>query len=309
MLDYVPLDPSISCQLDESSLLHTQMTHFAKLAQQYVGSMQWKKEGAYVCLVRVLPGNVQERLGRRSDATELVFKQFNTAKYEFEVQLNLLGKRYADAERVNKALRVGRTPSILLKLFNALNDAELFNTVVLVGSEALYAFETAAGVRIRSIPLASSRLDLGKRNGSCLQLMVSEPSHIEGVAAVLHNIDVSFVKQTDAHVYTNEFGFQVWLMQNGEHAFGGKHLQETAAFEHIVVDRAGRMGTIRTLTPERFIAYKRWLAKTSSDEFASLEHLGEAEMVEQLALHGRLLRGQLRGGCEHPSSGATLVAT
>lgn len=288
MLEFEVLDCSRSRQFLSSASLYNELVRLSEVAQQYRGSMSWKKEGAYVCLIRTLPRKSPEWLGRRSDITELIYKQFTTEKFETEERLKLLRKKYAEAERLNKTLRVGRAPSAVVSFFNALLREGLFTSTTLVGTEALYVFEAAAGVRIRSIVLAAASLELAKRENERLELLVSDLSHIGAVAALLHEIDGSFVHQGEPYTYANNFGFQVQL-SIWRDVFEGLQMGDATTLEHVVADRNGRMAKTRTLAPELFIEYRRRQARASCDGLSSFEQLEEAEVVERLMSEGRLL--------------------
>lgn len=68
---------------------------------------------------------------------------------------------------MNKALRVGRTPDILIDVLNAMMRYGVAEHFLVVGTPALFAFETAAGVRLLSDVMATQDADLlfdtGKR--------------------------------------------------------------------------------------------------------------------------------------------------
>jgi hypothetical protein len=65
-----------------------------------------------------------------------------------------------DPERLNKALKVGRVPSIVLAVLQAIEDAGLGQHFIVVGTHAFYAYETAAWVRVVQGALATQDVDL-----------------------------------------------------------------------------------------------------------------------------------------------------
>jgi hypothetical protein len=282
MFKYTPLDEMVYRQLVNSATLHAELTETAKLAKQFAGSMAWKQVGAYMCLVRSLPGAAQERLGRRSDATELTYKQFTEGKYEIELRFQLLKKKVSEAERQNKSLRVGRTPVAVVSLFQALETVGLQNCVTLIGTEAMYAFETSAAVRIRSIALAASSIELTKQENKRLQLLISEQCPIHVIVDILKELDSSFAGGADSCVYINSFGFEVELVLMSTTRPDAELLAAAPTVEQLVVDRSGRMATIQTLSASAFVHYKRWLATNCSDTLSNFTHLEEAEVVERM---------------------------
>lgn len=65
-----------------------------------------------------------------------------------------------EAERLNKAVKAGRVPNMVVALLQTLDEAGLEQHFAVVGTHALYAFEAAAGVRIVQGALATQDVDL-----------------------------------------------------------------------------------------------------------------------------------------------------
>lgn len=102
----------------------------------------------------------QERLGPRSEQTERVFADFSSRKEALASRLASLQEALTEAERLNKALKAGRTPNLVIGVLQALEDAGLSDHFTVVGTHALYAYETAASVRIVQGALATQDVDL-----------------------------------------------------------------------------------------------------------------------------------------------------
>ena len=107
-----------------------------------------------------MPDNRQRRVGPRSNETEKIYTEFSTRKRELEDRLQPLRAALNDAERLNKALKTGRVPSIVVSVLQAIEDAGLGQHFTVVGSHALYAYEAAASVRIVQGALATQDVDL-----------------------------------------------------------------------------------------------------------------------------------------------------
>lgn len=71
-------------------------------------------------LIKEFAGGSQKSLGVRSDATELIFKKFKERKAQISERLTKLISASHEQLRLNKAMRVGRVPSIVVKTLNAL---------------------------------------------------------------------------------------------------------------------------------------------------------------------------------------------
>ena len=126
----------------------------------YTGGMYWKRQGDYEYLVKTSPDNRQRRIGPRSPETEKTYQEFTARKAELEAPLKSLPEALTDAERLNKALKAGRVPSIVVAVLQTIKDAGLDQHFTVVGTHALYAYETAAGVRIVQGALATQDVDL-----------------------------------------------------------------------------------------------------------------------------------------------------
>jgi len=81
-------------------------------------------------------------------------------KSSAEERLRSLRDAVKEAERLNKALKVGRAPTLLIDILQAIDDSGLAEHFTVVGTHALYAYETAAGVRIEQAAMATLDVDL-----------------------------------------------------------------------------------------------------------------------------------------------------
>ncbi len=102
----------------------------------------------------------QKSLGRRSPETEAMYGRFITQKQTLEERLAALKTTVAKHERMNRALRVGRMPTIAVSILNRLEQAGLQAYFRIVGTHALYAYEAAAGVRFASEITSTRDIDL-----------------------------------------------------------------------------------------------------------------------------------------------------
>jgi hypothetical protein len=160
-MNYLPIPDNAARQLIDSITVFSEFSRVKKQAKNYAGSMYWKTENGYEYLVKTkLRSRKQERLGPRTEATEKIFTEFNERKTAVEARLKSLQDAVREAERLNKALKVGRVPSLVVDILNVLNEHELNQHFTVVGTHALYAYELAAGVRIIPSALATQDVDL-----------------------------------------------------------------------------------------------------------------------------------------------------
>ena len=280
-MDYLPLPENAVRQLIDSITIFDEFRRVQTQMRRYTGGMYWKRQDGYEYLVRTHTDNRQARIGARTPETETTYREFTERKRAVESRLQSLRDALKDAERLNKALKVGRVPSTVLAVLQALEDAELGPHFVVVGTHALYAYETAAGVRIVQGALATQDVDLlwdarkrvrfitdlGKTETSVLGLLQrADPSfqRKEGQAETAINargFEVDFLRRQPEGDDPHPFRFSadeedLWPVQ----AIRAAVLTNAPRFEHVVVSSTGRMALMRTVAPAIFVEFKRWMA-------------------------------------------------
>lgn len=119
------------------------------------GSMRWKRVNGADYLVRVSARGAERSLGRRNAELEEVHASFHLGKQQAETRYRAMRVRAEEMRRLNRAYRVGRTPPGVVKRLDAIAKEGLSDQVLLIGTNALYAYETAAGVRVVQDVLAA----------------------------------------------------------------------------------------------------------------------------------------------------------
>jgi len=184
-------------------------------ARTFRGGMHWKTTAGkqYLFRSRDRRGNGKS-LGPRSPQTERTLELFKRSKAEAEDREAGLRHRLAEQARYCKAARVARVPRLSAALARELWRAGLEDSVLIVGTNALYAYEVACGVQILSAGrLETQDLDLLLDSRRSLKLIVREVRR-EGLIGILRKIDKSFTvmeKQTFRAV--NGRGFMVDLLR------------------------------------------------------------------------------------------------
>ena len=311
-MDYIPLPDNAARQAIDSTTVFNEFARVQAQARPYAGGMYWKRQQGYQYLVKTLPDNRQERIGPRSPETERIYKKFTTRKSEVEARLKSLRAALKDAERLNKALKVGRVPSMLVAVLQTIEDAGLGEHFTVVGTHALYAYETAAGARIVQGALATQDVDLlwdarkrvrfladiTKLNMSMLRLLQSADPTFErkdgqsGTAINATGFEVDFLRRQPEGDDPHPFRFSadendLWPIQ----AARASVLTNAPRFEQVVVAVTGRMTLMRTIAPEAFVEFKRWMAETAAQrpEPKRRRDLRQAAIVQALLDEGLLV--------------------
>lgn len=310
-MDWIHLPDNASRQWIDSSTIFQELQVSKSKAKPYAGGMYWKKQGDYEYLVKTYRDNRQQRVGARSAETELIYQEFSSKKAAIEARLGTLRMSMKEAERLNKALKVGRAPALLIDILQALEDSGLADHFTVVGTHALYAYETAAGVRIAQAAMATLDVDLLWDARKRVQFLSDMGKWDGSVLSVLQRADRTFVrKEGQNESAINATGLVVDFlrrMQEGDdphpfrfsadeddlwpvQAMRASVLTSAPKFESVVVSSTGRMATMKTIAPQTFVEFKVWLAEKAEgrDPIKRRRDQRQAGIVQKL-LDERLL--------------------
>ena len=200
----------------------------------------------------------------------------------------------------------------MLAVLQAIEDAGLGEHFAVVGTHALYAYETAAGVRIVQGALATQDVDLlwdarkrvrfvtdlGKLETSMLHVLQrADPTfqRKEGqneTAINARGFEVDFLRRQPEGDDPHPFRFSddeddLWPVQ----AVRASVLTNAPRFDHVVVSSTGRMALMRTIGPAAFVEFKRWMAKKAPrrPELKRRRDLRQAGIVQKLLDEGLLI--------------------
>lgn len=311
-MDYLPLPDNAARQLIDSTTVFGEFVRVQAQARQVAGGMYWKRQGDYEYLVKTQPDGRQGRVGPRSPDTEAAYTAFTERKRKVEERLRSLRAALKDAERLNKALKVGRVPSPVLAVLQAVEDAGLGQHFTVVGTHALYAYETAAGVRIVQGALATQDVDLLWDARKRVRFVTDLKALDTSMLGVLRKADPTFErKEGQNETAINAKGFEVDFLrrqpeEDDPHPFRFSEdegdlwpvqavrasvLTTAPRFEHVVVSATGRMVLMRTIAPQSFVEFKRWMAAKAPKrpEPKRRRDLRQAQIVQTLLDEGLLL--------------------
>ncbi|NNM65704.1 MAG: hypothetical protein HKL99_14065 [Burkholderiales bacterium] len=174
--------------------------------------MRWVRSGGGEYLVRLTDSSRNGRsLGARSPETEKIFAEFQAGKERADSRDRALREKLAEIARMNKALRLGRAPSIVGDILRAL-DVQAEGVFSVVGTHALFAYEAMAGVHMVRELLASGDVDLladGRKKVSILADKLAP----DGLIGLLRKVDKTFEPITPgSYRAANADGFMVDLL-------------------------------------------------------------------------------------------------
>lgn len=247
------------------------------------GSMTWKKSGNGTYLIRVSTAGAQTSLGPRDERTQAMYDAFHERKEPAQQRLRTLKARLEEQRKLNRVYRVGRTPTVVVRILAEFDAADMADPFMVIGTHALYAYEMAAGVLVQTGAMATRDLDLlfdaRRRLAFTTTLNRSGAGSLIGL---LRKADPTFrVMREQLQTAVNDDGFEVDIirraaagqdphpmrMSTDENDFwavqipDGDKLATGRKFEHLVVAPNGEMASMRTLHPLDFIRLKRGLAQ------------------------------------------------
>ena len=254
-------------------------------AQQVRGGMYWHAgppsapDARY--LVRTTPAGAETSLGARTPENEAIYQRFMQRKQESAQRLAGLKAALDQHRRLNRALRVGRVEPLIVELLARLASTQLAAHFRVVGTNALYAYEAAAGVRLDADALATRDIDLLWDTRKRIQFATQLARVDSSMLGVLKKVDSTFrIRKSQQYTAVNKDGFEVDIIRR-ERAGDDPHpiklseddedfwvaqarranvLLDAPEFTAVIVATNGTMARMSTVHPTTFVAFKRWLA-------------------------------------------------
>lgn len=294
-----PLTDQQRLQLVESEQIYDAWRQAHWRRHDYRYGMRWKKVRNYEYLIRLTDGRGNGRsLGRRDAATEQLYTSFNKGKAAAEDIWRGLSERIELQRRLNRALRLGRMPTIVGDILLALDKTRALKQLRVVGTHALFAYEAMAAIEFKVELLASGDIDLLFDSRKKFSL-ISKRLDGRGVLSVLQKVDASFeVAGTNQFRAVNKTGFMVDLITQdkglksdapGPFAKGDlsaaavpnlEWLANAPRIEQVVIAANGQPVMMPVPDPRAFAIHKAWLSERLDREPVKKQRdLNQARML------------------------------
>ncbi len=256
--------------------------------RRFTGSMRWANRNGVDYLLRKI-GRAETSLGRRSDQTELAYDAFVKGRIANQDRLKGLARRLNELAPVNLAMGLGRMPAIAARILRECDDAGLLGEhLFIVGTNAMFAYEVAAGVQARSGLVASGDIDILYDARRRLSL-AAQDVHASGLIGVLRTVDTSFnpVRRGSFRA-SNRDGYLVDLIRpeakdlmrdkskpaltdlpedlQGAAIFGLGWLVNSPKMEAVAIDERGYPVRMVVIDPRAFALHKAWVSKREDRE-------------------------------------------
>lgn len=180
--------------LDAASLLEALRDARRELRRDYAGGMHYKTINGkeYLYKTHDRKGNATS-LGPRSDDNDRKLSQFVRHKHTLVQRIADLKQAYETQCRMNAAVRLGSVPNQVADVIEQLDDAELLDhSLIVIGTNAMHAYEALAGVRFDSGLMATLDVDLLWNHHTKLSLGATAAVKTEGLLGLLKKADKTF---------------------------------------------------------------------------------------------------------------------
>lgn len=261
-----------------------------KHREQYNGGMSWKTVSGKDYLIKIINrtgGN--KSLGPRSPETELIYSSFILGKEKAASRLKSISDSVAELSGMSVGVGINRVPSIVTSTLRRLDDfGVLGKNIIVIGTNAMYGYESVAGVMFDSGMLATTDIDLLWDSRTTLKLAnYDEDVEESGILAILRKVDKSFEPVIGRQFRAvNKSGFYVdlvkqtpfppWKKDEADKIAASdltpawlpniKWLLSSEKFKSTVIGHDGFPAPMVSPDPRAFAIYKIWLSQQPDRE-------------------------------------------
>lgn len=308
MEKFLPLSENQIKVLNDTALLYEGYLVALAEVSKYPGWMYFKpKQGKeYLFHAMDRKGNGRS-LGRRSESTEVMAEEFRSAKAVADEHFSQLAQRMHEQARFCKAARITRLPTLAGKIIRTMERLGVTDNFLVVGTNALYAYESEAGIQF--LPEATATADMDILWGSRRKLSFAMPSTesetpvISTFMQLLRTADRLFTVNTERTFQAlNGEGFAVELLKpvEPENPFkagdgdlptpmpliGQDWLLLRPPMKRIVIAQDGYPMFMRAPDPRLFCLHKAWLSsRPDRNPDKKTRDLSQAKLVAGLLGH------------------------
>ena len=274
--------------LDAVQLHEAFISAFQK-SRSYRGGMHWKKAKGrqYLFKTRDRYG-YGESLGPRSAETEKILADFQKAKKEAKNRLASLKSRLKEQSRFCKAAMIQRVPKIVTRVLRVLDQRNLLGqNIFVIGTNAMYAYEAAAGVFLDRPLTATRDMDILWDVRPKLTLFAEDETDPIDLIDVLRKADKSFEPVAPGSFRAvNRDGYMVdlikpeskSLVRNEPVRMGGPDdlkaaeirslhwLISSPKFSQVIIGDDGYPVSMVVPDPRAFSIHKVWLSEQADRE-------------------------------------------
>ena len=256
--------------------LHDAYIETYRKSRSYRGGMHWKKSKGKEYLFRSRDRlGYGKSLGPRSNETEKLLDEFRKNKNNLTNRLKSLRDRLDEQARFCKAALIQRVPRTACKILKILDLNNLLGrNILVIGTNAMYAYEAAAGIFLDSPMLATQDMDLLWDIRPKLTLYADHEIDQTGLINLLRKADRSFEPIAPrSYRAVNKKGYMVDLIKPEPKSMGIigdleateiRNLQWLIASPKLIQTVIGDDGyPVKTAVPDprAFALHKLWMSQ------------------------------------------------
>ncbi len=270
--------------IDTIQLYEAFLAAFKKM-RSYKGGMHWKKSKGREYLFRSRDRfGYGKSLGPRTSETEKILAQFQQGKQREKERLSALKKQLKEQSRFCKAALIQRAPRIVSSILRLLDQQNILGrNVMVIGTNAMYAYEASAGVFFDISAMATRDMDIRPK----LILAVDKDMDNTGLLGIIRKADRSFeLISPGGFRAVNRDGFMVDLIKSEPkqllieetRQMGGpddlkaaeiRNLQwliSSPKFSQVIIGEDGYPAPLVAPDPLAFALHKLWLSEQADRE-------------------------------------------
>ena len=270
--------------------------------RDYKYGMRWKNVNGKDYLLRLTSASGNSKsLGPRTPETEQIFRQFEEGKALAEEKYQSLKVKLDSQRKLNRAVRLGRMPSIIGEILLRLDQAQALSELRVVGTHAIFAYESMAAVELKMDLLASGDIDLLFDVRKQVSLLAKKLDG-EGLLGLLKKVDKTFeISTAEGFRAINKDGFMVDFIGQDKGMLAPKPkllaqgdleimevpnlewLANAPRLEQVVIAANGAAVIMPVPDPRAFAIHKAWLSHQIHREPVKKQRdLNQALMVMNL---------------------------
>jgi hypothetical protein len=257
--------------------------------RSYKGGMHWKKAKSREYLFRSHDRyGYGKSLGPRSPETEKILADFRLAKQKAKNRLSSLQDRLKEQARFCKAAMIQRVPKTVTGILRVLDQHNILgHNVIVIDTNAMYAYEAAAGIFFDAPMMSTKDVDILWDIRRKLTLVADSDSKPDGLLGIIRKADRSFeaVRSEDFRA-VNRDGYMVDLIKPLPKKIMQKELDRIGSpgdlkaveirnlhwlisspkFSQIVIGDDGMPAPMIVPDPRAFALHKFWLSNQDDRE-------------------------------------------
>ena len=242
-------------------------------------SMYWRKVADKEYLTKKSSSlNRVTSLGVKSEDTVKIYEYFLEHKEALKLELTTLEEKLEKIRKLNKIEFLTRVPSELIEIYQKINELKLDDKMILIGTNALYAYESHCALFVEDEQLATEDIDLLSKDSKELSVVFREVLPKGKLTSLLKLIDKSFEQDKKLpYSFRNKKGVLLEIISPShpkknikENSFmdildlemqGMQWLENSRIFKSMVIGENGKCAILSTIHPLEYAVHKNWLSK------------------------------------------------